>query len=78
MKHLILLLALATPALAEPRLVEIPEIPDAFHAIPLSKVFWAKSSAEADKAREACGGDFEFVGHRWEGRTLVHLVECAE
>ena len=76
MKTLVILLALTAPAYA--KTFEIPEVPDGHFPIPLTKVFWAKSSAEADKAREACGGDFDFVGWRWEGRTLVHLVECAE
>ena len=71
-----LILALTAPAYATT--VEITEIPDAFHAIPLTDVPWAKRSKEGRAAREACGGDFEFVGHRWEGRTLVHVVECAE
>lgn len=80
MKHLLLILALAAPATAEPRIVYIPEVPDAFHAIPLTDVPWAKRSKEGRAAREKCGGDFEFVSHLWEDspRRLVHVAECAE
>lgn len=77
MKRLSLLFILAaSAATAGPATVEVVEVPDGFHAIPLTKVPWAKNSAEGRAARDACGGDFTFTGWRWEGRTLIHIATC--
>lgn len=52
MKLAAILILAATAAHAEPRLVYVPEIPDAFHAIPLTTVPWGENTAEdAEGAR---------------------------
>lgn len=77
MKLAAILILAATAAHAEPRLVEVPEIPDALHAIPLTKVWWGENTAEGDKARELCGGPIQFVGwKRDDANRLVHVARC--
>lgn len=67
----------AVPAMAEPRTVKVPEVPDPFMPIPLTKVSWGENTAEGDAARELCGGPIKFVGwERDEANRLIHVAEC--
>lgn len=70
------LILAASAASAGPATVEVTEVPDGFHPIPLTDVPWGKTSSEGRAARDACGGDFTFTGWRWEGRTLIHIATC--
>lgn len=79
MKLTAILILAAAAAHAEPRLVEVPEEPDAFMPIQLSKVWWGENTAEGDKARELCGSEITFVGwKRDDANRLVHVARCEE